>query len=97
MIDEVDCAVGQSGPGKCWNGFNHIPQLLFLTPQLPNAKSISRINQGKNATTHSARNQLVCQYSGAIAKSRAAPCSFLSPLSLHAITRNRYFPGPSCV
>src|SRR5580704_12935232 len=47
MIDEVHCAVGQSGPGKCWNGFNHIPQLLFLTPQLPNAKSISPINQGQ--------------------------------------------------
>src|SRR6202167_6293052 len=47
MIDEVHCAVGQSGPGESWNGFNHIPQLLFLTPQLPNAKSISPINQGQ--------------------------------------------------
>src|SRR5580658_2770733 len=47
MIDEVHCAVGKSGPGESWNGFNHIPQLLFLTPQLPNAKSISRINQGQ--------------------------------------------------
>src|ERR1700689_4620554 len=47
MIDEVHRAVGQSGPGKCWNGFNHIPQLLFLTTQLPNAKSISRVNQGQ--------------------------------------------------
>src|SRR6202034_3023949 len=47
MIDEVHCAAGQSSPGECWNGFNHIPQLLFLTPQLPNAKSISPINQGQ--------------------------------------------------
>src|ERR1700691_2138953 len=48
MIDEVQCAVGQSSPGKCWNGFNHIPQLLFLTPQLQNAKSISTITQGQD-------------------------------------------------
>src|SRR5580698_8501975 len=45
MVDEVHRAIGQSGPGKCWNCFDHISQLLFLTPQLPNAKSISPINR----------------------------------------------------
>ena len=45
MIDEVHSAIGQSGPGKCWNGFDHIPQLLFLTPKLANAKSIGTPQQ----------------------------------------------------
>jgi hypothetical protein len=33
-IDEVHGAIGQTGPGKCRDGFNHIPKLTFLTPQL---------------------------------------------------------------
>src|SRR5271165_232188 len=40
-MHEVHGAVGQSGPGKCRDGFYHIPKLPFLTPQLPNTQSIS--------------------------------------------------------
>jgi hypothetical protein len=46
-----------------------------------------------NASTHSARNQFVCQYAGAIEKSSDAPFSFQTPLLLAAVTRKRWLLG----
>src|ERR1700758_2650618 len=38
-IDEVHRAIGQCGPGKCRDGFDHVPKFSFLALRFPNTVS----------------------------------------------------------